>query len=106
MLDGPVTIPTGFETGAVDAAWLRTSPPKAQVKASGGGRESNPPASSRRHTGFEVRGRWCCQVLSDASWCHPVQVSGPLRGVWCPPVTLDHVLDVCNVFAGNPSPER
>jgi hypothetical protein len=28
----------------------------------GGGRESNPPASSRRHTGFEVRGRSCCLV--------------------------------------------
>ncbi len=34
-----------------------TRTPKRLV--SGGGRESNPPASSRRHTGFEVWGRSC-----------------------------------------------
>ncbi len=35
-----------------------------QVMRSGGGRESNPPADSRRLTGFEVRGRSCCQPSS------------------------------------------
>jgi len=26
-----------------------------------------------------------------------VQVSAAVRGVWCSPVTFDHVLDVCSV---------
>jgi hypothetical protein len=65
----------------------------------GGGRESNPPASSQRHTGFEVRGRSCCLVLSGGTSCCPVQVYGPLHAVWCRRVTSGDVLDVCNVFA-------
>jgi hypothetical protein len=35
-----------------------------------------------------------------------VQVSAAVRGVWCSPVTSDHVLDVCNVFFASKSSER
>ena len=38
--------------------------------------------------------------------CYPVQVSAAFRAIWCCPVTSGDVLDVCNVFAGNPSQER
>ena len=41
---------------------LRPREPKPQVKAQRRRTESNPPASSRPHTGFEVRGRSCCRV--------------------------------------------
>jgi hypothetical protein len=59
--------PAGFETGAVSTAPAESETAKPQVKPSGGGRESNPPASFRRHTGFEdrgslVRGRAVLQV--------------------------------------------
>src|SRR6266571_3713567 len=45
-----------LETGAVATSWRRAKSQKPQVSHRGGGRESNPPASSRPHTGFEDRG--------------------------------------------------
>jgi hypothetical protein len=35
-----------------------------------------------------------------------VQVSAAVLGVWCSPVTSDHVLDVCNVSFASKSSER
>src|SRR5206468_10090799 len=32
-----------------------------------------------------------------------VQVSAAVRGVWCSPVTSDHVLDVCSAFVSKAS---
>ena len=65
----------------------------------GGGRESNPPGSSRPHTGFEVRGGSCRRVWPHAVSCCPVQVSSHVRALWCCPVTLGDASDVCKSFA-------